>query len=102
MKYKAMTLKELKENCKEKGLKVSGTKRILIKRLNSPNVKDMALSKNKNKVVVGVGWGENDKSNQLGQLIQKGFATRLYYSCDVFYYEVDGEKWSEIIKNEKK
>lgn len=97
-----MTLKELKENCKEKGLKVSGTKRILIKRLNSPNVKDMALSKNKNKVVVGVGWGENDKSNQLGQLIQKGFATRLYYSCDVFYYEVDGEKWSEIIKNEKK
>mgnify|MGYP003640565644 CR=1 FL=1 len=98
MKYKDMTLKELKENCKEKGLKVSGTKVILLKRLKSPSIKDMTLSKNKDKVVIGVGWGENDKSNQLGQLIQKGFATRLYYSCDVFYYEVDSEKWSQIIK----
>lgn len=98
MKYKDMTVKELKENCKEKGLKVSGTKAILIKRLESPRVKDMTLSKNKDKVVIGIGWGENDKSQQLGQLIQKGFATRLYYSCDVFYYEVDSEKWSQIIK----
>ena len=98
-----MTVKELKEKCKEKGLKVSGTKAILIKRLKSPNVQDMAPnSKDKDKVVIGIGWGENDKSHQLGQLIQKGLATRLYYSCDTFYYEVDSEKWSEIIKSEKK
>ena len=77
-------LKELKENCKEKGLKVSGTKAVLLKRLKSPSVKDMTLSKNKDKVVVGVGWGETDKSNQLGQLIQK--VSRLVYIILVMYF----------------
>ena len=97
-----MTVKELKETCKEKGLKVSGNKSTLINRLKSPTTKDMRVSNNKDRVTIGIGWGENDKSQQVGQLIQKGFATRLYYSCDIFYYEVDSEKWSEIIKNEKK
>ena len=97
-----MTVKELKENCKEKGLKVSGNKSVLIKRLKSPTTKDMSDSKDKDKVTVGIGWGENDKSTQLGQLIQKGFASRLHYSCDIFYYKVDKKKWSEIMKNEKK
>ena len=97
-----MTVKELKENCKEKGLKVSGNKSVLIKRLNSPTTKDMITTKDKDRVTVGIGWGENNKSYQLGQLIQKGLAVRLYYSCDIFYYEVDKKKWSEIIKNEKK
>jgi len=36
-----MTVKELKEKCREQGLKVSGTKQQLIDRLKSPDTDDV-------------------------------------------------------------
>ena len=39
-----MTVKELKKQCREKGLKVSGTKKELMDRLNCPQPKDLSNS----------------------------------------------------------
>lgn len=93
-----MTVKQLKSECREKGLRVSGTKNELLERLESPTSNDVVSKNNSVNVTVGLGWGD-ERSVVVGNLIQKGFATYRYYSCDVFYYEVNKEKWAEILKN---
>lgn len=46
-----MTVKQLKDKCKELGLKVSGNKSILIKRIENPTKKDISKKRR-----VGYGW----------------------------------------------
>ena len=93
-----MTVKELKEKCKEKGLKVSGTKKQLIERLESPDSGDVMTVPNSNKVIVGFAIKDPNKI-KLHPLLLKGFAQFKYYSCDKWYYEVDKEKWAEVLKS---
>ena len=97
MNCKEMTVKQLKDECREKGLKVSGTKKELLKRLENPSTKDVITSKNSDYAIIGLGWGD-DRKTLVGNLIQKGLASFRYYSCDMFYYEVHKEKWTEILQ----
>ena len=45
--------------------------------------------KNKTTKIVSIGWGQQEKSVEMGKLIQQKKARLLYYSCDKFYYEVE-------------
>lgn len=45
--------------------------------------------KNTNTKIVSIGWGQQEKSVEMGKLIQQKKAKLLYYSCDKFYYEVE-------------
>jgi|TARA_R110000744_G_scaffold336975_1_gene442242 hypothetical protein len=45
--------------------------------------------KNKNTKIVNIGWGQQEKSVEMGKLIQQKKAKLLYYACDKFYYEVE-------------
>ena len=45
--------------------------------------------KNKTTKIVSIGWGQQEKSVEIGKLIQQKKARLLYYSCDKFYYEVE-------------
>ena len=81
-----MTVKELKEKCREQGLKVSGTKQQLIDRLKNPDTNDVVNTPNSNKVIVGLGLKDPNRT-KLNPLLLKGFATFKYYSCDKWYYE---------------
>ena len=93
-----MTVKELKEKCREQGLKVSGTKQQLIDRLKSPDTDDVMTIANSNKVIVGFALKDPNKV-KLNPLLLKGFANFKYYSCDKWYYEVNKEKWAETLKS---
>jgi len=93
-----MTVKELKEKCREQGLKVSGTKQQLIDRLKSPDTDDVMTLPNTNKVIVGFTLKDPNKI-KLNPLLLKGFAHFKYYSCDKWYYEVNKEKWAEALKS---
>tara|TARA_R110002051_G_scaffold246323_5_gene305929 strand:+ start:1198 stop:1479 length:282 start_codon:yes stop_codon:yes gene_type:complete len=93
-----MTVKELKEKCREQGLKVTGTKKQLIERLENPDTNDIVTNPNSTKVTVG--FNVNDpKKVKLNPLLLKGFAYFIYYSCDKWYYEIDKEKWTEVFKS---
>jgi len=48
-----MTIKELKEKCREQGLKVSGTKKQLVERLANPDSMDITTNPGSNKVIIG-------------------------------------------------
>tara|TARA_B100002019_G_scaffold291071_1_gene310233 strand:+ start:353 stop:634 length:282 start_codon:yes stop_codon:yes gene_type:complete len=93
-----MTVKELKEKCREQGLKVSGTKQQLIDRLKNPDTNDVVNTPNSNKVIVGLGLKDPNRT-KLNPLLLKGFATFKYYSCDKWYYEIDKKKWAETLKS---
>jgi hypothetical protein len=93
-----MTVKELKEKCKEKGLKVSGTKKQLIERLESPDSMDITTNPGSTKVTVGFKL-KDPKRSKINPLLLKGFAKLVYYSCDKWYYEVDKKMWADIIKS---
>ena len=93
-----MTVKELKEKCREQGLKVSGTKQQLIERLESPDSDDVVANPNSNKVTVGFALKDPNKV-KLNPLLLKGFAKFIYYSCDKWYYEIDKKKWAEVLKS---
>ena len=99
--YKKMTVKELKNLCKEKGLKISGTKVQLINRLMNPVKSDLPKRKTNKYTTIIVGWGD-DRRFLIGQLINKGFGESLYYANDKFYYKIVSEKWVELLKKEKK
>tara|TARA_R110000782_G_scaffold4156_2_gene14719 strand:- start:2442 stop:2597 length:156 start_codon:yes stop_codon:yes gene_type:complete len=45
--------------------------------------------KNTNTKIVSIGWGQQEKSVEMGKLVQQKKAKLLYYSCDKFYYEVE-------------
>ena len=45
--------------------------------------------KNKTTKIVSIGWGKQEKSVEMGKLIQQKKAKLLYYACDKFYYEVE-------------
>tara|TARA_R100000900_G_C3303223_1_gene158196 strand:- start:423 stop:704 length:282 start_codon:yes stop_codon:yes gene_type:complete len=93
-----MTVKELKDKCREQGLKVSGTKKQLIERLESPESEDVMTKPNSNKVIVGFALKDPNKI-KLNPLLLKGFAQFRYYSCDKWYYEINKEKWAEVLKS---
>ncbi len=93
-----MTVKELKDKCREQGLKVSGTKKQLIERLESPESEDVMTKPNSNKVIVGFTLKDPNKI-KLNPLLLKGFAKFRYYSCDKWYYEINKEKWAEVLKS---
>lgn len=96
-----MTVKGLKSLCKEKGLKVSGTKPQLINRLMNPIKSDLPNKKTNKYTTISIGWGD-DKAPLIGQLINKGFGESLYFANDKFYYKIVSEKWVELLKKEKK
>jgi len=99
--YKKMTVKELKKLCREKGLKVSGTKGKLITRLMNPAKSDLPNRKTNKYTTISVGWSD-ERRLLIGQLINKGFGESLYYANDKFYYKIVSEKWVELLKKEKK
>ena len=94
-----MTVKQLKDKCKELGLKVSGNKSILIKRIENPTKKD--ISKKEEWVMVGLEWGD-EKTKSVSTLVERGFASLNHYATDKFFYKVKKEKWRELLSNEKK
>ena len=100
-KYRKMLVKELKNLCRQKELKVSGTKAQLIHRLLNPTETDLPPKKTNKYITVSLGWGD-EKAPLVGQLISKGFGESLYYSDDKFYYKVLDEKWGEVLKKVKK
>lgn len=93
-----MTVKELKEKCRELGLKVSGTKQQLIERLNNPDSEDVVALPNSTKVIVGFDIKDPNRI-KLNPLLIKGFAHFKYYSCDKWYYEIHKDKWAEALKS---
>ena len=93
-----MTVKELKEKCREQGLKVTGTKKQLIERLENPDTNDVVTNPNSTKVTIGFDIKDPNKL-KLHPLLLKGFAKFIYYSCDKWYYEIDKEKWAEVLKS---
>jgi hypothetical protein len=93
-----MTIKELKEKCREQGLKVSGTKKQLVERLANPDSMDITTNPGSNKVIIGFDVKDPNKL-KLHPLLLKGFAKFIYYSCDKWYYEIDKEKWTEVLKS---
>jgi hypothetical protein len=99
-----MTVKELKEECREKGLRISGTKKELIDRLKDPTTDDITPTKQSNGyVTIGIEMVDSKKLRpQIGSLVMKGFATFAYYSFDKHYYHVNKEKWYELLKTQKK
>jgi hypothetical protein len=99
--YKKMIVKELKKLCKEKGLKISGTKAQLINRLMNPVKSDLPNRKTTKYTTISVGWGD-ERSPAIGQLVNKGFAESLCYANDKFYYKVVSEKWVELLQKGKK
>ena len=94
-----MTVKKLKEKCKKNGLKVSGTKSELIARLKSPTKNDVGNSRPKT-MRVSIGWGDK-RAKVMSSLVEKKFARLLYYSTDNFIYEVNKEKWVDVLSNKK-
>ena len=94
-----MTVKQLKDKCKELGLRVSGNKSILIKRIENPTKED--ISKKDEWVMVGLGWGD-EKTKAVSNLVEKGFASFNHYATDKFFYKIKKEKWRELLFNEKK
>jgi NAD/NADP transhydrogenase alpha subunit len=94
-----MTVRELKEECRKNGLKVSGTKSELIARLKNPSKEDIGNVKPKT-VMVSLGWGD-ERSKSMSSLVEKKFARFVYYATDTFVYEVDKEKWAEVLSNKK-
>lgn len=93
-----MTVKELKEKCRERGLKVSGTKQQLIDRLNNPDKNDVTTVSKDGLVIVGFDVDDPNRE-KLFPLLPKGFAKYIYYSCDKYYYEINKEKWAEVLKS---
>ena len=93
-----MTVKELKKQCREKGLKVSGTKKELMDRLNCPQPKDLSNSDEK-MVRVYLKWGDS-RSKAVSHLIEKKFAKRVCYATDHFVYDINKEKWAEILNKD--
>jgi len=94
-----MTVKKLKEECRKSGLKVSGTKAQLIARLNNPTKSDMGNSK-PTTVRVGLGWGD-ERAKAMSTLVEKKFAFFVCYATDTFVYDVNKEKWADILSNKK-
>jgi len=94
-----MTVKELKDECRKNGLKVSGTKSELIERLKNPSKKDIGSDKPQT-VMISLGW-DDERSKSMSFLIEKKFARFAYYATDTFVYEVDKEKWAEVLSNKK-
>ena len=92
-----MTLKELKSKCREKGLKVSGTKKDLMERLNSPSPQDLSSS-NETTVRVYLKWGDS-RSKAVSHLVEKKFAKFVCYATDHFVYDIKKENWTEILNN---
>jgi len=92
-----MTLKELKEECRKNGLKVSGTKDELIERLKKPTEKDISTDTTKKFLTIGFRLGD-PKKEKLKRLLVKGLAKFKYYSCDIYYYRVDKKSWVEVLK----
>ena len=94
-----MTVKTLKEKCRKNGLKVSGTKQELINRLQNPTKNDIAATPAK-MIRISLGWND-DRRQKISSLIEKGFAKLLCYATDNFVYEVNKEKWTQILSNKK-
>ena len=94
-----MTVKKLKDECRKNGLKVSGTKAELIARLKNPTKNDTGNSQPKT-VRVSIGGGDK-RSKVMSSLVEKNFASLLYYSTDNFIYEVNKEKWVDVLSNKK-
>jgi len=94
-----MTLQKLKEKCRKNGLKVSGNKAQLIARLKNPTKNDIGNTKPKT-VRVSLGWGD-ERAKIMSSLIEKKFARLLCYATDNFIYEVNKEKWVDILSNKK-
>ena len=90
-----MTIKELRDECKNKGLKTTGTKEELSLRLKNPKKED--YTNDTDRIRVNLGWGD-PKKTLMSSLIEKGHAKFLCYATDIFTYEVDKEKWSEVNK----
>jgi hypothetical protein len=93
-----MTVKELKEKCRKKGLKVSGTKKELQERLKSPQSTDL-VNVTSEMVRVSLTWGD-PRAKLVSQLIEKKFAKFICYATDNFIYEIKKEKWAEILNKE--
>jgi|10_taG_2_1085330.scaffolds.fasta_scaffold00261_19 hypothetical protein len=93
-----MTLKQLKEKCREKGLKVSGNKQELTDRLLSPKSPDFTNQK-ASTVRVGLGWGDSN-AKKMSHLVEKGFAKFTCYATDNFIYEVNKDKWAQILSQQ--
>lgn len=91
----SITVKELKDKCREKGLKVSGTKKELIERLSKPTSDDFT-TRTPSITRVSLGWGDPN-SKKMSILVEKGFATFVCYATDNFVYDVNKEKWAEIL-----
>lgn len=92
-----MTVKELKEKCKERGLKISGTKNELIERLKNPSTDDVSTKNTSKTILVGFKMDDESKKTNLYPLLLKGFAKSSHYSCGKNYYIVDREKWAETV-----
>lgn len=96
MDYNKLSLVELKNLCKSRNLQFSGTKKQLIKRIvdyEKPEPVVVNDNKNvnlgKNHYIVGVKMEDQSKLEQMGRQVEKGAASLLYYSMNVFYYRVN-------------
>tara|TARA_R100000664_G_scaffold207_1_gene474 strand:+ start:2228 stop:2506 length:279 start_codon:yes stop_codon:yes gene_type:complete len=92
-----MTVKKLKEKCRELGLKVSGTKAELKSRIKNPTKSDFVDKTKESWIKVSIGWSDK-KTPLISNLKEKGFAKVLCYATDRFYYMVRQDKWLESLK----
>jgi len=95
---KKLSLQELKIMSKEMGLGISGSKKDLTTRIWE-FIKPLPIVVNNhpdsltppNKKIIGIKKGENEKLKQVGSQVEKKLAKFVYYSMDVYYYEVNKE-----------
>lgn len=96
MDYNKLSLVELKNLCKTRGLQYSGSKNQLIKRIVDFE-KPLPITINdhkhldipKDKKIVGVIMGDKEKSQRIGKEREKGKVRFMYWAMDVHYYMVD-------------
>jgi len=95
---KKLSLQELKIISKGMGLGVSGTKTQLINNIWDFSKPQPILVNTHNesltvpgRKMVGIKKGENEKLKQVGSQVEKKLAKFIYYSMDVYYYEVNKE-----------
>lgn len=96
MDYNKLSLVELKNLCKTRGLQYSGSKKQLIKRIvdfEKPTPITINDHKHldipKDKKIVGVVMGDKEKSQRIGKEREKGKVRFMYWAMNVHYYMVD-------------
>ena len=90
-----MTLNELKELCKLKSLKTSGTKEELAKRLENPRRSDLVTTK----TIAKIHLDEDSDvlSKVISKLVQNNKSKLLYYSTGHFVYEVKTKELQKLL-----